>query len=115
MSVGGSLRWSSKGAIGFYGLGYDPAKNLALPENKILQLDPNRPIYAPSEVDVDLFISYRTKLFRDKIRATFQLNVKNVEEDGGGLQAVSAFLDGSAAAYRIVDPRQFTLSASFEL
>jgi hypothetical protein len=28
MSVGGSLRWTDKGSIGFYGLGYDPAKDL---------------------------------------------------------------------------------------
>ena len=114
VSVGGSLRWASKGSIGFYGLGYDPSKDLTLPQNKILQLDPNRPIYAPEETYVDLFVSYRTKLFHDKIRATFQLNVNNVGEDGGRLQATSAFFDGRASTYRIVDSRQFLLSASFE-
>ena len=115
MSVGGSLRWSSKGSIGFYGLGYDPAKDLTLAANKILQLDPNRPIYAPAETFVDLFVSYKTKLYHDKVRATFQLNVKNVQESGGGLQATSAFFDGRPSTYRIVDPRQFILSASFDL
>jgi hypothetical protein len=115
MSVGGSLRWSDQGSIGFYGLGYDPAKNLTLPANRILQLDPNRPIYSPSETYVDLFVSYRTKLFGDRIRANFQLNVKNVQESGGRLQATGAFFDGRASTYRIVDPRQFILSASFDL
>jgi hypothetical protein len=115
MSVGGSLRWSDKGAIGFYGLGYDPSLDLRLPQNKILQLDPNRPIYSPAETYVDLFVSYRTKLFHDKVGATFQLNVRNVGENGGGLQATSAFLDGTPSTYRIVDPRQFILSASFDL
>jgi len=115
MSVGGSLRWIDKGSIGFYGLGYDPSKDLRLPANKILQLDPNRPIYSPAQTYVDLFVSYRTKLFHDKVGATFQLNVKNVGESGGGLQATSAFLDGSPSTYRIVDPRQFILSASFDL
>ncbi len=115
MSVGGSLRWTDKGSIGFYGLGYDPSKDLTLPANKILQLDPNRPIYSPAETYIDLFASYRTKLFRDKIRANFQLNVKNVGENGGRLQATSAFLDGTASTYRIVDPRQFILTASFDL
>ncbi|MDI1251074.1 MAG: hypothetical protein PSV13_19585, partial [Lacunisphaera sp.] len=33
MSVGGSVRYSSKGSIGFYGLGYDPAKDLTLAAN----------------------------------------------------------------------------------
>jgi hypothetical protein len=115
MTVGGSLRWSSKGSIGFYGLGYDPAKDLTLAANKILQLDTNRSIYAPAETYVDLFVNYRTKLFRDKVRATFQLNVQNVQESGGGLQTTGAFFDGKPSTYRIVDPRQFILSASFDL
>ncbi len=115
MTVGGSLRYSSKGSIGFYGLGYTPGMDLTLPANKILQLDPNRPIYSPAQTYVDLFASYKIRLFADKVRATFQLNVKNVQENGGGLQATSAFLDGSASTYRIVDPRQFILSASFDL
>jgi hypothetical protein len=115
MTVGGSLRWSDKAAIGFYGLGYDPAKNLMLAENRISKLDVSRPIYSSAETYVDLFVSYNTKLFNDKVRARFQLNVRNVQENGGGLQKVSAFLDGSASAYRIVDPRQFILSASFDL
>jgi hypothetical protein len=115
MSVGGSLRWSSRGAIGFYGLGYDAAKDLTLPANKILQLDPNRPIYSPAETYVDLFVSYRTRLFADKVRANFQLNVKNVGERGGRLQSTSAFLDGTSSTYRIVDPRQFILTAGFDL
>ena len=115
MTVGGSLRWTDKGAIGFYGLGYDPSKDLTLASNKILQLDPNRPIYSPAETYLDLFTSYRTKMFSDKVRATFQVNVKNVTEKGGRLLATSAFFDGRASTYRIVDPRQFVFSASFDL
>lgn len=115
MSVGGSLRWIDKAAIGFYGEGYDPAKDLTLAENKILTLDTNRPIYSPSETFVDLFVSYRTKLFNDKVQAKFQLNVKNAFESGGSLQATQAFLDGSTSTYRIIDPRQFIMSASFDL
>jgi hypothetical protein len=114
MSVGGSVRYSSQGSIGFYGLGYTQGMDLTLATNKILALDPNRPIYSPSEYYVDLFATYKTKLYRDKIRATFQLNVKNVQESGGRLQATSAFFDGRASTYRIVDPRQFILSAAFE-
>ena len=115
MSVGGSLRWASKGAIGFYGLGYTPGMDLTLAANKILQLDPNRPIYSSADTNVDLFVNYRTKLFADRVRANFQLNVRNVQEDGGRLQKTSAFFDGRASTYRIIDPRQFILSASFDL
>jgi hypothetical protein len=115
VSVGGSVRYQSKGSIGFYGLGYTQGMDLTLPANKILALDPNRPIYSPSETYVDLFTSYKTKLYHDKVRATFQLNVKNVGESGGGLQATAAFFDGRPATYRIIDPRQFILSVSFDL
>ena len=115
MSVGGSLRYASKGSIGFYGLGYTQGMDLTLPANRILQLDPNRPIYSSADINVDLFVSYRTKLFADKVRANFQLNVKNVQEEGGRLQKTGAFFDGRASTYRIVDPRQFILSASFDL
>ena len=115
MSVGGSLRYASKGSLGFYGLGYTPGMDLTLPANKILQLDPDRPIYSSADLNVDLFVSYRTKLFADKVRANFQLNVKNLQEAGGRLQKTSAFFDGRPSTYRIVDPRQFVLSASFDL
>jgi hypothetical protein len=114
-SVGGSWRYASKGSIGFYGLGYTQGMDLTLPANKILQLDPNRPIYSSADINIDLFISYRLKLFADKVRANCQLNVKNVQENGGRLQKTSAFFDGRASTYRIVDPRQFILSASFDL
>ncbi|MFO1448855.1 MAG: TonB-dependent receptor [Opitutaceae bacterium] len=115
MSVGGSVRYASKGSIGFYGLGYTDNMDLTLAANRILELDPNRPIYSPAETYVDVFVTYSTKLFNDKVRARFQLNVKNVQENGGGLQATGAFFDGKAQTYRIVDPRQFVLSASFDL
>jgi hypothetical protein len=49
------------------------------------------------------------------VRATFQLNVKNVQESGTRLQMTGAFFDGRAQTYRIVDPRTFILSASFDL
>ncbi len=115
MSVGGSLRYSSRGSIGFYGLGFTQGMDLTLPANKIVRLDPDRPIYAAPEVYVDLLLSYRTKFFRDKIGASFQLNVKNLQESSVRLQKTSAFFDGRASAYRIVDPRQFILSATFDL
>ena len=45
MTVGGSWRYASKAAIGYYGLGYTEGMDLRLPENLILELDTNRPIW----------------------------------------------------------------------
>jgi hypothetical protein len=107
MNVGGSLRWTDKAAIGFYGVQSLPAT--------ITALNPNRPIYSPAEKYVDLFVNYRTRLFGDRVRANFQLNVKNALENGGGLRATAAFPDGTPLAFRIIDPRQFIFSTTFEL
>jgi hypothetical protein len=105
-TVGGALRWEAPGAIGYYGAQSLPAT--------ITTLNVKTPIYDQSHVFVDTFISYRTKLWSDKIAATFQFNSQNLTESGH-LQPVGAFPDGSISTYRIVDPRKFVLSASFDL
>ena len=106
VNVGGAVRWEDKGSIGYYGVESLPAI--------ITALDRNRPIYDKSRHYVDLLAAYRTKIFSNKVGMTVQLNVRNVLE-GGRLQPVSAFPDGTPNAYRIVDPRQFILSATFDL
>jgi hypothetical protein len=106
VTVGGAFRWEDKAAIGYYGKQSLPAI--------ITDLDPDRPIYDKSHYYVDAFVSYRTKLWRDKIGATFKLNVRNIGENGR-LQPVGAFPDGTIHTFRIVDPEQFILTASFDL
>lgn len=107
MTVGGSMRWTDKKAIGFLGVQSLPAT--------ITALDANKPVYTPAETYLDLFVAYRTRLFRDRVRANFQINARNVGEKGGGLLPTQVFPDGTPLAYRIIDPRQFIISASFEL
>lgn len=104
--VGGAVRWEDKGAIGYYGKQSLPAS--------ITELDANRPIYDKAHAYFDATVSYRTKLWADRINTTIQLNVRNIQESGR-LQAIGAFPDGTPNAYRIVDPRQFILTASFDL
>jgi hypothetical protein len=106
-NVGGAMRWEDKGAIGYYGLQELPAS--------ITDYDPNRPIYDKAHLYVDAFVGYRTKLFSDKVGATFQLNVRNLTENGGRLQATADYPNAVPSGYRIIDPRQFILTASFEL
>ena len=105
-NVGGALRWEDKGAIGYYGVQQLPAI--------ITDLDKNRPVYDGSHLYADLVLGYRMRLFSNKVGTTFQLNVRNLQE-GGRLQPISAYPDGTPNAYRIVDPRQFILSATFDL
>lgn len=105
-NVGGALRWEDKAAIGYYGVEQLPAV--------ITELDPNRPIYDKARLYLDALIGYRTRLFSNKVATTFQLNVRNLTEDGR-LQAVNAYPDGTPSVFRIIEPRQFILSATFEL
>ena len=105
-NVGGSLRWEDKGAIGYFG-------NAQLPAI-ITDLDVNRPIYDGTHTYVDLLAGYRAPFFSKKVTAMWQLNVRNVNESGR-LQKIGVNPDGTPTAYRIITPRQFILSATFDL
>ena len=105
-NIGGAMRWEDKGAIGYYGVQKLP--------DIITDLDPNRPIYDNARFYFDAFVGYRTKIWNGKVGANLQLNVRNLQE-GGRLQAVGAYPDGTASTYRIVDPRLFILQAKFDL
>lgn len=105
-TIGGAVRWEDKGAIGFYGVQQLPAI--------ITELDVNRPVWDSDHLYLDAFASYRARLFANKVGATFQLNVRNLNESFR-LQPIAANPDGSPAAYRLIDPRKFILSVTFEL
>jgi outer membrane receptor protein involved in Fe transport len=109
--VGGGVRWEDKASIGFYGKA--PSTLPGSFNGVILELDPARPIWDKARYYFDATVGYRMR-FGDKIRANLQLNVRNLFEDGR-LQAVGANPDGSIYAYRIIDPRRFIFSASFDL
>ncbi len=105
-NIGGAIRWEDKGAIGYFGAQSLPAV--------VTSLDTKRPIYDKAHYYFDAFVTYKTKLWNDKVATTFQLNVRNLTEDGR-LQPIGAFPDGTPHTYRIVDPRQIFFTATFEL
>jgi outer membrane receptor for ferric coprogen and ferric-rhodotorulic acid len=105
--IGGAVRWEDKAAIGFAG-GAPEADGV------VRALDPNKPLYDKSRYYFDLMSSYNLRLDHNKIRAKIQLNVRNVFENGR-LQKVAVNPDGNAYAFRIVDPRQFILTTTFDL
>jgi outer membrane receptor protein involved in Fe transport len=107
LTLGGSARWEDKAIVGFLG-GVPDA------DGAVRRLDGNKPIYDKARYYADLMVGYHVRLFSGKIPARFQLNVRNVLESGR-LQAVGYNPDGTPWNFRIVDPRQFILSASFDL
>jgi outer membrane receptor protein involved in Fe transport len=105
-TIGGALRWEDKAAIGF--LGRAPDAN-----GMILELDPDKPVYDKSRLHVDLTLGYRFRLANDRIRVRTQLNVRDALEDGR-LQAVAVDPLGQSTIHRIIDPRLFILTTTFE-
>ena len=105
-NVGGAVRWEDRGAIGYYG-------KQQFPES-ITELDGYRPIWDTDHIYLDAFIGYRQRLFAGKVAAKFQLNVRNLNESGR-LQPIAAYPNGDRNSFRIIDPRQFILSATFDL
>ena len=97
---------SDRVTIGFHGVQQFP--------DIVTDYDPNRPIFDKANLNVDAFLSYRTRLFGDKVGASFQFNVRSLNESGR-LQPIAVDPDGTASSYRIVSPRQFILQASFDL
>ena len=110
-SVGGAVRWESKASIGFLA---GPAETSGPYQGAVLFLDNNKPVWDKARFYVDLSAGYRFKFLGDKIRGKVQLNVKNALENGR-LQPIGINPDGNPYAYRIVDPRQFILSTTFDL
>ncbi|MDO8543067.1 MAG: hypothetical protein Q7S40_21690 [Opitutaceae bacterium] len=110
-NVGGAVRWEDKASIGF--AGKPPSVGGALP-GAVLELDPSKPFWDRARFYVDLAAGYRFRLFGDRVRGKVQLNIKDVLEDGR-LQKVGVNPDGSVYAYRIINPRHFILTTTFDL
>jgi len=110
-NVGGAVRWESKASIGFLA---GPAEKSGPYQGAVLFLDNDKPVWDKARAYFDLSAGYKFRFYGDKIRSKLQLNVKNAFE-GGRLQAIGINPDGAPYAYRIIDPRQFILSCSFEL
>ncbi|HWA08574.1 MAG TPA: TonB-dependent receptor plug domain-containing protein [Opitutaceae bacterium] len=109
LQVGGGVRYESKGGIGYYGIPVNGDISAAT------AFDPNRPIYDKGHTYIDAFVSYNMRLFNDKVRARIQLNGRNLQDSNTRLQSIGAYADGSPYAFRIVDPRTYVLTATFDL
>ncbi|MEO6994355.1 MAG: TonB-dependent receptor plug domain-containing protein [Lacunisphaera sp.] len=105
-SVGSSARWDDKSVIGYMGAAPDA-------DGIVRSLDVNKPAYDPARYTFDFWVSYKIKLFRNKVRANFQLNVNDAFQNGG-LRTVAINPDGTPSAFRIINPRQFLLTTTFE-
>lgn len=110
-TIGGSQRWEDKAVIGY--LGKASGVNLYNGKPVMDISDVSKPVYDDGNTYTDLWISYRRRILDDQVGMKIQLNVSNVFE-GGRLRPVGVNYDGSPYAFRIIDPRQFVLTATFD-
>lgn len=102
ISVTGAARYQDKASIGFYSMASDPSS-----------YDPNRPIYDEARWDFDGGLSYQQRIMDNKVGMRLQLNVRNITESGR-LNPVGALPNGEIHTYRVVDPRLFLFTATFD-
>ena len=104
------MRWEDKAVVGYYGKasGADAAEPTRLDLS-----DTTKPIYDDSNTYVDFWVAYRLRFLGEKVRTKVQLNVVNAFEDGS-LRPVGFDYLGTPNAFRIIDPRQFILTATFD-
>jgi outer membrane receptor for monomeric catechols len=103
--VGGAIRWEDEAATG-YVFSVDPETGAPLP-------DVSRPYLDDGLFSADAWVSYRTKIWDEKIDWSIQLNVRNLVGESGNIP-VRTNPDGEVAVIRIPNPRTILLSSTFK-
>ena len=111
LGVGGGLRWLSPTIMGYYGATQASLLNLS---GQVAATDVTKPIYTPAQLHADAWVSYAFKLpwENGKVKCTVQLNCVDLTSNGYILP-IQFNLDGSPCVWRIMPPRQWSLTTRF--
>jgi outer membrane receptor for ferric coprogen and ferric-rhodotorulic acid len=101
-SVGGAARYQSAAT-----LAYQPIQG-----DGFIDYDLNSPYKDDSTLNFDLWVSYRTNLFSDRVNWQIQLNIANLGK-GDDLIPITVQPDGGAAAFRMQPPQNIFLTNTF--
>ena len=102
-AVGGAVRWQDR-----LGIGYPTSRNADTSVN----IDRAHPYYAPPQTNVDAFVSYDRKLWRDRLNWKLQLNVRNLYGNSTPI-AVSVQPWGEVSTTRLAPERRWYLTNTF--
>jgi hypothetical protein len=83
------------------------------PESGVTIPDLSKPFFGDDLFSGDAWITYRKRLFDEKIDWTVQLNVRNLVGESGDIP-VKTNPDGQLSVVRIPNPRTVYLSNSFK-
>ena len=103
--IGGAVRWEDEAATG-YVFQLEPESGVPVP-------DVTRPYFDDGLFSGDAWITYRTKIWDDKIDWLLRLNVRNLVGESGDIP-VKTNPDGQVAVVRIPNPRTIYLSSTFK-
>jgi hypothetical protein len=101
-NLGGAARYASAAT-----LAYTPVQG-----SNFISYDLNRPYQDDPQMDFDLWVGYKRRVFRDRINWRVQLNVSNVGV-GDELIPITVQPDGTPAAYRIRPPQSIFMTNTF--
>jgi outer membrane receptor protein involved in Fe transport len=108
--VGGVQRWEDKMILGYYGKASGADVNNP---TRLDTSDTNKPIWDDGNFYTDVWVSYNRRILKDKVKMKLQFNVENIFE-GGSLRVVNVDYNGTANGFRIIDPRRYLLTATFD-
>ena len=101
--IGGAIRWQDK-----LGIGYPTTRNA----DGSVNLDLDNPYYAPAETNVDAFVSYERRIWKNRIQWKVQLNVRNLIGDDTPI-AIGVQPWGEVSTVRLAPERRWYLTQSF--
>ncbi len=102
-SIGGGVRWQDK-----VGLGYPTTRN---PDGTV-NIDVENPFYGPAETNVDAFVSYRRRIWNNRVDWKIQLNATNIIARDE-LVTVTVQYDGAPATVRLAPEQRWFLTNTF--
>ena len=103
-SVGSGVRWQDKFALG-YPTSFKPDGSVFV--------DVRNPFWSDDDLNVDAWVGYTRKLYRNKINWKVQLNFRNVIGSTDPI-AITVQPDGSPAAMRLPPEKRIYLTNTFE-
>jgi outer membrane receptor protein involved in Fe transport len=102
-NLGTGVRWQDK-----IGIGYRAERSPA----GIVKLDIANPYYSPAETNVDAFLGYKRKLWKDRVEWKVQLNVRNLIGQSDPI-AITVQPTGEAATVRLPPERRWYVTNTF--
>lgn len=104
VGLGGADRWQDRAVLDY--------PRIVRPDG-IIAPDLDHPFYTPATNQVDLWVSYRRKLFKRSVDWKIQLNISNVfaHED---FMPATLNADGTTAVLKIAPQRSWSITSSFD-